>query len=309
MIYTSGSTGKPKGVQVGHRGLTTMFHNHRTEIFERTERKVGGRQLRIAHTVSFSFDMSWEELFWMLAGHHLHVIDEAARADPISLVQHYREVGIDVVNVTPSYARELIAGGLLDGDVASGAHVPVLVMLGGEAVPQELWTRLREQDGVDGYDLYGPTEFTINAMGSAVAESDTPCLGRPVRNACARVLDTGLRPVAVGAAGELYMSGDGAAHGYRGRSGQTASVFVADPYGTGERMYRTGDLVRYLAGAVSSTSAASTGRSRSGASASSWGRSSRRSRHFPEWPALPPTCCRTGPSPGSSGTWWTATRR
>ena len=248
VIYTSGSTGKPKGVQVGHRGLTTMFHNHRTEIFERTERKVGGRQLRIAHTVSFSFDMSWEELFWMLAGHHLHVIDEAARADPISLVQHYREVGIDVVNVTPSYARELIAGGLLDGDVASGAHVPVLVMLGGEAVPQELWTRLREQDGVDGYDLYGPTEFTINAMASAVAESDTPCLGRPVRNACARVLDTGLRPVAVGAAGELYMSGDGAAHGYRGRSGQTASVFVADPYGTGERMYRTGDLVRYLAG-------------------------------------------------------------
>ncbi|MER5838260.1 AMP-binding protein, partial [Streptomyces sp. NPDC002130] len=29
VIYTSGSTGKPKGVVVGHRGLTTMYHNHR----------------------------------------------------------------------------------------------------------------------------------------------------------------------------------------------------------------------------------------------------------------------------------------
>ena len=243
VIYTSGSTGKPKGVQVGHRGLTTMYHNHRDEIFRGTEQLVDGRQLRIAHTVSFSFDMSWEELFWLLAGHHVHVIDEAARADPRTLVQHYRTVGIDVVNVTPSYARELIAAGLLDDERA-----PKLVMLGGEAVPQELWTRLREQDGIDGYDLYGPTEFTINAMGSAVADSESPCLGRPIRNACARVLDSGLRPVAVGAVGELYMSGDGVTHGYRGRHGQTASVFVADPFAVGERMYRTGDLVRYLAG-------------------------------------------------------------
>ncbi|MCK0089317.1 amino acid adenylation domain-containing protein [Rhodococcus sp. F64268] len=243
VIYTSGSTGKPKGVQVGHRGLTTMYHNHRDEIFRGTEDLVDGRQLRIAHTVSFSFDMSWEELFWLLAGHHVHVIDEEARSDPRSLVQHYRTVGIDVVNVTPSYARELVAAGLLDGDRA-----PKLVMLGGEAVPQELWSRLRDQEGIDGYDLYGPTEFTINAMGSAVADSATPCLGTPIRNACARVLDSGLRPVAIGAAGELYMSGDGVAHGYRGRHGQTASLFVADPFSAGERMYRTGDLVRYLDG-------------------------------------------------------------
>ncbi len=243
IIYTSGSTGKPKGVQVGHRGLTAMFHNHRDEIFTPTVNSVGGRQLRIAHTVSFSFDMSWEELFWMLAGHHVHVIDEELRADPVALVQHYHRVGIDVVNVTPSYAKELITAGVL----AEGRG-PALVMLGGEAVPQELWTRLREQQGVDGYDLYGPTEFTINAMGSAVHASDTPCLGRPVRNAQARILDSGLRPVATGAVGELYLSGDGTAHGYTGRAGQSSTAFVADPSGRGRRMYRTGDLVRYLPG-------------------------------------------------------------
>ncbi|MFR9806886.1 amino acid adenylation domain-containing protein [Pseudonocardia sp. RS010] len=244
VIYTSGSTGRPKGVVVGHRGLTAMYHNHVAEIFEPTARAAAHRgPLRIAHTVSFSFDMSWEELFWLLAGHEVHVIDEQARLDPGSLVRHYREVGIDVVNVTPSYARELLAGGLLDGE-----RHPALVMLGGEAVPPQLWTRLREQDGVDGYDLYGPTEFTINAMGSPVRGSATPCLGRPVRNARARVLDSGLREVPVGGVGELYLSGDGVAHGYVGRPGLTAASFVADPFAgpdaPGARMYRTGDLVR-----------------------------------------------------------------
>ncbi|MET7641160.1 amino acid adenylation domain-containing protein [Streptomyces sp. NPDC005438] len=240
VIYTSGSTGRPKGVVVGHRGLTAMYHNHLREIFEPTVRRSGLDRLRVAHTVSFSFDMSWEELLWMLAGHEVHVIDEEARRDPVGLVDHYRRTGVDVVNVTPSYLQELLAAGLLDGEV----H-PLLVMLGGEAVPPALWTLLREQKGVEGYDLYGPTEFTINALGSATARAQLPCLGRPVRNARLRILDSGLRPVPPGAVGELYLSGDGIAHGYLGRPGLTAAHFLADPFdGSGGRMYRTGDLVR-----------------------------------------------------------------
>ncbi|MEU7214215.1 non-ribosomal peptide synthetase [Nocardia iowensis] len=240
VIYTSGSTGRPKGVVVGHRGLTTMYHNHLDEIFGPTERFAARGRLRVAHTVSFSFDMSWEELFWLLAGHEVHVIDERARLEPAALVEHYREVGIDAVNVTPSYARELIAAGLL-----TGSHVPALVLLGGEAVPLDLWTLLREHPDVLGYDLYGPTEFTINALGSPASGSPTPCLGRPVRNAHARVLDSGLAEVPVGAQGELYLSGDGIAIGYRDRTGLTAGTFVADPFSPGGgRMYRTGDLVR-----------------------------------------------------------------
>ncbi|MGW4841537.1 amino acid adenylation domain-containing protein [Nocardia brasiliensis] len=240
VIYTSGSTGRPKGVVIGHRGLTTMYHNHLDEIFGPTDRRANRGRLRVAHTVSFSFDMSWEELFWLLAGHEVHVIDEQARLEPAALVAHYQDVGIDAVNVTPSYARELLAAGLL-----TGAHVPALVLLGGEAVPPDLWTLLREHPVATGYDLYGPTEFTINALGSPVSGSATPCLGRPVRNAKVRVLDSGLAEVPVGAQGELYLSGDGIAIGYRDRAGLTAGTFVADPFAPdGGRMYRTGDLVR-----------------------------------------------------------------
>ena len=58
-----------------------MQLNHRREIFDPVVADAGGRRLRIAHTVSFSFDMSWEELLWLVEGHELHVCDEELRRD------------------------------------------------------------------------------------------------------------------------------------------------------------------------------------------------------------------------------------
>jgi len=238
VIFTSGSTGEPKGVVVPHRGLVQMYRNHLQEIFRPALRRAGAETFRVAHTVSFAFDMSWEELFWLLDGHEVHVVDERRRLDVAELVTDYHRTGIDVVNVTPSYARELVRAGLLDG------RPPSLVLLGGEAVPPDLWTLLREHPHARGYDLYGPTEFTINALGVDLGSSPQPCLGRPVLGARAYVLDSGLAEVPPGGTGELYLAGDGLARGYTGAAALTAARFVADPFGPpGTRLYRTGDLV------------------------------------------------------------------
>jgi amino acid adenylation domain-containing protein len=244
VIYTSGSTGRPKGVVTPYRGLTNMQLNHRAEIFEPVVATAGGRRLRIAHTVSFAFDMSWEELLWLVEGHEVHVCDEELRRDATALVAYCAEHEVDVVNVTPTYAAALFETGLLAG------HTPPLVLLGGEAVSDDVWTTLRDTPGTLGYNLYGPTEYTINTLGAGTDDSPTPAVGRPITNTRAHVLDPWLRPVPDGVPGELYIAGDGLARGYLGRYALTAERFVADPAVPGSRMYRTGDLVRRRPGGI-----------------------------------------------------------
>ncbi|VEG55906.1 peptide synthetase [Mycolicibacterium aurum] len=244
VIYTSGSTGKPKGVVTAHRGLTNMHLNHRESIFAPAIAKAGGRRLRIAHTVSFSFDMSWEELLWLIEGHEVHICDEDLRRDAEALVAYCHTHRVDVINVTPTYASVLFDQGLLE----LGGHPPVLVLLGGEAVSTTVWNRLRDSDTSYGYNLYGPTEYTINTLGGGTDDSATPTVGRPIWNTRAHILDGWLRPVPDGTPGELYIAGAGLAQGYLGRPGMTADRFVADPFGTQDsgfdsRMYRTGDVV------------------------------------------------------------------
>ncbi|MFE3453510.1 amino acid adenylation domain-containing protein [Nonomuraea sp. NPDC059194] len=239
VIFTSGSTGRPKGVVTPYLGLTNMQFNHREAIFQPAIAAGGGRRLRIAHTVSFAFDMSWEELLWLVEGHEVHVCDENLRRDAEALVAYCDRERVDVVNVTPTYAHHLIEQGLLDG------HRPPLVLLGGEAVSETVWAALRDTEGTFGYNLYGPTEYTINTLGASTDDSATPTVGRPIWNTRAYVLDSALRPVPPGTPGELYIAGVGLARGYHRRPGLSAAAFVADPFGApGTRMYRTGDLVR-----------------------------------------------------------------
>ncbi|WOT32756.1 non-ribosomal peptide synthetase [Streptomyces coeruleorubidus] len=239
-IYTSGSTGKPKGVVTEYAGLTNMLINHQRRIFEPVLAEHGHRIFRIAHTVSFAFDMSWEELLWLADGHEVHVCDEELRRDAPRLVEYCLEHGIDVVNVTPTYAQQLVAEGLLDNP----ERRPPLVLLGGEAVTPTLWQRLAETGGTVGYNLYGPTEYTINTLGVGTFECEDPVVGVAIDNTDVYVLDPWLRPLPDGVPGELYVSGIGIARGYLGQPAQTAHRFVACPFGEpGERMYRTGDLV------------------------------------------------------------------
>ncbi|GLY47006.1 non-ribosomal peptide synthetase [Lentzea sp. NBRC 102530] len=238
-IYTSGSTGKPKGVVTEYAGLTNMLVNHQRRIFEPVLAEHGHRTFRIAHTVSFAFDMSWEELLWLADGHEVHICDEELRRDATGLVEYCLAHEIDVINVTPTYAQQLVAEGLL----ANEEHKPALVLLGGEAVTPALWQQLADTPGTIGYNLYGPTEYTINTLGVGTFDCVDPVVGVAIDNTDVYVLDPWLRHVPDGVPGELYVSGVGIARGYLGQPGQSAERFVACPWVPGQRMYRTGDLV------------------------------------------------------------------
>ncbi|MEV7548725.1 amino acid adenylation domain-containing protein [Amycolatopsis sp. NPDC089917] len=242
LIYTSGSTGRPKGVLVPHRNVVNLVHSHDRDVFGPAVARTGRERLRVGHNWSFAFDASWQPTLGLLGGHELHVVTDEVRLDAEDLARFLIDRRIDFVEVTPSHFVQLAAAGL----VREGKSPLAVVGVGGEAVPPGLWSELRNLDGTESYNFYGPTECTVDTVIARLRDSARPVIGRAVANTRIRVLDDALRPVAPGVVGELYLSGAQLARGYLGAPGLTAGRFVADPFGgPGERMYRTGDLARW----------------------------------------------------------------
>ncbi|MEV6618091.1 amino acid adenylation domain-containing protein [Streptomyces sp. NPDC051051] len=241
VIHTSGSTGRPKGVAVEHRNLVNMFHSHRANFFEPERERAGGRTLRAALTNSLGFDASWSQLLWMVGGHELLLVDDDVRKDAVALSGLAARAAVDVIDTTPSVARQLLAAGMFEAS-GQGHRVRVLA-LGGEEVGADLWEALHAVPGLSVYNLYGPAECTVDAMLWHGGAEAGPAIGTPADNMRVYVLDSFLRPVPDGVVGELYIAGGGVARGYLGRPATTAERFVADVFGEpGARMYRTGDL-------------------------------------------------------------------
>ncbi|MGY4099688.1 amino acid adenylation domain-containing protein [Nocardia sp. R16R-3T] len=226
--YTSGSTGTPKGVFVSHRGLV--------DIVAAQRRILGVDPTSVVLQVaSPSFDASVFELLMAHgSGGRLVVSPADVYAGP-ELANLIRREGITHAIVTPSALATVPCDGLDRLRVLAAAGEPV----GPELV--ERWAPHRAM-----VNVYGPTECTIWATsGDALAPGAAITIGRPVGPVAAVVLDTWLRPVPTGVAGELYLFGPGVAHGYVGRMALTAARFVACPFGEpGQRMYATGDVVR-----------------------------------------------------------------
>ncbi|BDU08625.1 hypothetical protein FMUBM48_48880 [Nocardia cyriacigeorgica] len=236
VIYTSGSTGVPKGVVVTHSGLA----NFSAEQIERYDLDSDSRAL---HFASPSFDASILELLLAIgAGGALVVVPPGVYGGE-ELSELIRGERVTHAFITPAALATFDPSGL--------DTLRVLVA-GGEACPPELVAKWAVPlDGESGevrhfHNGYGPTETTIMTnISDPLVPGETVTIGGPIRGMRSLILDAQLRPVPVGVAGELYLSGVQLARGYHARAGLTADRFVANPYGDGERMYRTGDVVRW----------------------------------------------------------------
>ncbi|MFE9045004.1 amino acid adenylation domain-containing protein [Streptomyces sp. NPDC007818] len=242
VIYTSGSTGRPKPVQMRAEGILNLVAWQDRVI-------PGGDGGITAQYAPISFDGSLQEMCSaLLHGKTLVECPEETRRNAEQLVRWLDHHGVQEL-----FAPNLVVDAVCRTAADLGLELPALrdVVQSGEAlVPNDTMRAFFARAGRRLHNQYGPSETHVMTGRVLPAEPDdwpaAPDMGGPIANARMYVLDSGLRPVAPGVTGELYIAGSGLARGYLRRPGATSERFVACPFGTpGERMYRTGDLVRW----------------------------------------------------------------
>jgi acyl-coenzyme A synthetase/AMP-(fatty) acid ligase/acyl carrier protein len=173
------------------------------------------------------------------------VIPEEVRQDPALLLAYAEDHELEILDFTPSQLRLLIDAGMLS---RSGLKTR-LVLVGGEAIDEQLWQLLAADPRIDFFNVYGPTECTINsAVCKIKATPEKPNIGWALPNMQLHLLDEAHQVVPLGVPGEIYVAGIGLARGYLNRPELTAERFIPNPFSEtpGGRLYRTFDLARRL---------------------------------------------------------------
>jgi natural product biosynthesis luciferase-like monooxygenase protein len=146
---------------------------------------------------------------------------------------------------TPSMATMLLA----ESAIAEALGTLEVMMVGGEALTEDLAEQLRDIVPGRVMNMYGLTETAIwSSTADIYADTATVSLGQPLANNRFYVLDDNLQLVPPGLPGELYIAGLCVGRGYHGRSDLTAEAFLVDPYDTSGKgtLYKSGDQVRQL---------------------------------------------------------------
>jgi thioesterase domain-containing protein/acyl carrier protein len=200
----------------------------------------GHQGLRFGLNASLAFDASLQALAVLLTGGCVCLLPEEARRDVDRLAAFLREAGLDILDCTPSQLDLLLPA------LAASGRPPRLLLVGGEPVPSALARRLALLPRTRSWNVYGPTECTIDVTAGEITLD--PDIGRPLGASRLRLLDVAGLPVPAGARGEAWIGGPQLGRGYLGRPDLTADRFRPDPFSgePGARLYRTGDLGRWL---------------------------------------------------------------
>jgi amino acid adenylation domain-containing protein len=246
-IYTSGTTGVPKAAVLTHRAYAATCEAYR-ETYGLTDGTPVALQLYSVAFDGFNGDLA-RSLFF---GGTLVVCPDEVRTDVDALAGLIGRERVSILEAPPGLINPL-AHALLR-DTAALASLRVLIS-SSEAWHSSDYRAVRaalDSRGIRVFNTYGVTEAAIDSTACHPEELDPTTgngyvpIGRALPGVRTYVLDSGQRPVPLGALGELHLGGPALASAYLGRPALTAARFVPDPFGAdGGRLYRTGDVVRY----------------------------------------------------------------
>ncbi|MBI3555429.1 MAG: AMP-binding protein, partial [Deltaproteobacteria bacterium] len=172
VIYTSGTTGRPKGVTAEHRHVVK---------FAAAFNKICGTTPddRVYQGFSLTFDGSVEELWMAFSnGSALVVGDAETPRFGDELAAYLESRGVTYFSTVPTLLATFTR------DVATLKTV----VLSGEICPAELVAR-RARAGLRIFNVYGPTEATVNTTALECVPGRAITIGRPLEGYGIHIVD------------------------------------------------------------------------------------------------------------------------
>ncbi|RWQ71093.1 non-ribosomal peptide synthetase [Bacillus cereus] len=235
-IYTSGSTGKPKGVEIEHKAINNFNYSMKKVLGE-----INGKTILALTSMSFDIFVV-ESIFALANGLEIVMTNETQKRNLQALHHLIDKYKVDMLQVTPSRMRTIIN----DEEFSKFLSGLEVILIGGETLHQTLLDKVKISTNAQVFNMYGPTEATVWTTYKDLTHATVVTIGRPLPNYNCYIVDSFNRLQPIGVAGELCISSDSLARGYRNKLDLTDSKFVPDPYRQGHKMYKTGDIARWL---------------------------------------------------------------
>lgn len=231
VIYTSGTTGKPKGVMIAHQGVINLVFFHLQELINYKNKK------NYLWYANLTFDAHvWEFYLPLLTGNPVYLIDEPTKLDIKLLSRFIKANNISIATIPPY---------ILDIDNILPLET---LIVAGDKTNEKILERYFKT-GIKVINAYGSTETTVctHVCHYNPYVTSTTTIGKPIFNTKSYILDDLLKPMPIGAVGELYIGGIGLAKGYLNIPDLTQDRFIDNPFfAKQDKIYKSGDLARWL---------------------------------------------------------------
>jgi amino acid adenylation domain-containing protein len=240
VIYTSGTTGSQKGVLIKHEGVVRLVKNvnyldiKKDDVF-----------LQLSPP---EFDGSTFEIWGALLNGAKIVLMPAGYPLLNTIADKIKNYHISILFITTQLFNAMVEHRLetltkintilFGGEVASIAHI------------KKFLAASNKNNKLS--NVYGPTECTAFATSYLIETLDENLnsipIGKPISNTEAYIMNEEMKPVAVGAIGELYLGGPGVAKGYLNDYLLTQQKFIDNPFAKvgSNKLFKTGDVVKLL---------------------------------------------------------------